>query len=126
MEKIILDKIRKSNQSIKAAILLIENGFYNEAINRIYYSCFHLVSGLLLVNNIDAKTHNGVKTMFHKTYGQNNLIEENLAVFYSSLFFYRHSSDYDDEIEYEKEVVTALYYEALNFIKAINELLTLP
>ena len=121
--KLIAFKIRKSNQSIKAAQLLIENNFYNEAINRIYYACFYLVSALLHKNNINAKTHAGVKTMLHKNFTLTNLIDEELAAFYSSIFFFRHSSDYEEGIEYEKEVTIGLYKEAISFLDSFQNLL---
>ncbi len=124
-DKLIAFKIRKSNQSIKAAQLLIENHFYNEAINRIYYACFYLATALLYKNNINAKTHSGVKTMLHKHFTVTNLIDEDLATFYSSIFFFRHSSDYEEGIEYEKEVTIGLYKEAISFLDSFQNLLNL-
>ncbi len=37
--------------------------FYNAAINRMYYACYYATVALLLKNNIQTQTHNGVKTM---------------------------------------------------------------
>jgi uncharacterized protein (UPF0332 family) len=47
IEKYIFYKIGKANKSLRAASLMIDNGFYNEAINRIYYACFYLVTAIL-------------------------------------------------------------------------------
>ena len=45
----------------------IERGFYNTAMNRMYYACFYVVGALLLNAGIDgAKTHEGVRQMFNK------------------------------------------------------------
>lgn len=45
----------------------INNGFYNTAVNRMYYACFYSVSALLLYHRIDGvKTHEGVRQMFGK------------------------------------------------------------
>ena len=39
----------------------IERGYYNTAMNRMYYACFYAVSGLLLQSEIDGvKSHEGV------------------------------------------------------------------
>lgn len=43
----------------------IERGYYNTAMNRMYYACFYAVSGLLLQSEID-----GVKIM--KVYVKNS------------------------------------------------------
>jgi uncharacterized protein (UPF0332 family) len=126
LKKDIEYKIRKSNQSINAALVLIENNFHNEAISKIYYACFHISSALLNKYNIDAKTHAGVKAMLHKNFFENSLLPQNQASFYSSIFFFRQTSDYDDNIDYEKEVIISLYNEAIIFISTLNELLTKP
>lgn len=34
----------------------IERGYYNTAMNRMYYACFYAVSGLLLQSEIDAES----------------------------------------------------------------------
>lgn len=40
----------------------IERGYYNTAMNRMYYACFYAVSGLLLQSEIDGvKSHEGVR-----------------------------------------------------------------
>ena len=43
----------------------IERGYYNTAMNRMYYACFYAVSGLLLQSEID-----GVRVM--KVYVKNS------------------------------------------------------
>ena len=43
----------------------IERGYYNTAMNRMYYACFYAVSGLLLQSEIDGvKSHEGVRQKF--------------------------------------------------------------
>lgn len=38
-------------------------GYFNAAVNRLYYSCYYAASALMLANNIEASTHKGIKTM---------------------------------------------------------------
>ena len=124
IEQYISYKIGKSNKSLRAASLMIENEFYDEAINRIYYACFYIVTALLFKNNIDAKTHAGVRTMMHKHFVKHNLISQSDGAFYSDIFEYRHSSDYDDYVEFEKDVVEKLFIEAEKFTNNLHNLLT--
>ena len=43
----------------------IERGYYNTAMNRMYYACFYAVGGLLLQSEIDGvKSHEGVRQKF--------------------------------------------------------------
>ena len=40
----------------------IQNGFYNTAMNRMYYACFSAASALLIHIRVDGvKTHDGVR-----------------------------------------------------------------
>ena len=41
--------------TFKAARVLVQNGFWNSAINRLYYSVFYAVNALLVLNGIDSK-----------------------------------------------------------------------
>lgn len=45
----------------------IDRGYYNTAMNRMYYACFYAVSALLLHVGVDGvKSHEGVRQMFGK------------------------------------------------------------
>ena len=47
----------------------IERGYYNTAMNRMYYACFYAVSGLLLQSEIDGvKSHEGVRQKFQPAF----------------------------------------------------------
>ncbi len=61
-------KLQKAEESIAAARVLIENDFYGNAISTIYYAAFHAVNALLINNELNPKTHSGVKSLFHKEF----------------------------------------------------------
>ena len=42
---------------------ITKSGFYNTAVNRIYYACYYAVIALLVKHNISTQTHAGVKQM---------------------------------------------------------------
>lgn len=53
----------------------IVHGYYNTAMNRMYYACFYAASALLLHLEIDGiKSHEGVRQMFRKHVILNNLL----------------------------------------------------
>lgn len=56
-------RLERAYKSLEKALYLSEGGYYNAAINRLYYVCYYMAVALLLKNNISAQTHNGVKTM---------------------------------------------------------------
>ena len=57
-------RTERANKTLLEAKTLIENSFYNAAVNRLYYACYYLVSALLVKYRINAQTHAGVKQMF--------------------------------------------------------------
>jgi len=59
-EEYVRYRIEKSEETYEAAELLLENKKWNSAINRLYYSAYYAVSGLLVQSAINTKTHSGV------------------------------------------------------------------
>lgn len=117
-------KIVKSNHSLRAASLLMENNFYNEAISRLYYACFYLVKAYLYEHQIDAKTHEEIRDMMRKHLVSKNAITENDVIFYSNIFEIRHSVDYGYFIDFDKKIAQVLLTETEIFIINIKELIS--
>ncbi len=117
-------KIVKSNHSLRAASLLMENQFYNEAISRLYYACFYLVKAYLFEHQIEAKTHEEIRDMMRKHLVTTNAITENDVIFYSNIFEIRHSVDYGYFIDFDKKIAQVLLTETEIFIINIKELIS--
>jgi len=49
-------RIAKSNETIHEVETLIENEYWNTAINRMYYACFYAVGALLVKNGIQTNS----------------------------------------------------------------------
>jgi len=63
-ERIAYSKLRieSAYNTFEAAKVLVQNGFCNSAINRLYYSVFYAVNALLVLNEIYSQTHSGIRT----------------------------------------------------------------
>ena len=116
-------RIQRSYETLAEADNLIRDGFYNAAVNRLYYACYYSVMALLLKRNIVARTHQGVKQMFSLHFIANNKIDRQYAVFYGRLFNDRISGDYDDFVQYDEEMIVALRPLAEEFIAVIKDVL---
>lgn len=57
-------RIQSAKETLKAAKLLAENSHWNSAINRLYYTCFYVISALLYKYDINANSHVGLKHQF--------------------------------------------------------------
>lgn len=64
LDDLIRYRINRAAETLREAELMIENLFWNAAVNRIYYACFYAVNGLLLKYGIKANTHKGLRQMF--------------------------------------------------------------
>lgn len=116
-------RVERSNETMLEAKLMIDQGYLNGAINRLYYACFYIVSALLIKNKITAQTHAGTKQMLGLHFVLTDKLSPKIGSIYASLFEKRHSSDYDDFAFYDVETVEQLYFQAQDFIHAIMTLI---
>lgn len=66
-------KLKKADEALKEAQLLLENNFNDAAISRLYYAAFYAISALVINLNLNPKTHQGVKAFLIK----NLFLQEN-------------------------------------------------
>lgn len=98
----------------------IGNGFYNTAVNRMYYACFYAVSALLIANGIQVKSHEGVRQQLGLHFVLTGKISKELGQFYGLLFSKRTAGDYEDFLTHNKETADALYPRCVEFISQIS------
>jgi uncharacterized protein (UPF0332 family) len=118
---IIQYRIEKSERTFLEAKSLKSSQFWNGAVNRLYYTCYHIVSALLIKDGINASTHNGVRSQFFKFYIKTEKMDRRFSVLYSDLMNKRQESDYDDFHEFKQEDVNPLFEEVEEFINVIKK-----
>jgi uncharacterized protein len=101
-------RINRSAEIFQDAKLLADNRRWRSCINRLYYSTFHLVTALLLLDGINTKSHLGLKTKFLQLYIKKNLIDVTLGKVYSKLIDWRQESDYAAIVDFEESDVLPL------------------
>ena len=109
-------RIESARTTLKAAIVLAENGFWNSAVNRLYYSLFYTVSALLYTTGISVKKHSSVKSQFTLHYVKTGKIDKKYGQLLSDLFDWRQKGDYENIFDYDEESVMPL-------IPAVEEML---
>ena len=96
-------RMEKSRETLEVAALLVQNGKWNSAVNRLYYAAYYAVSGLLVKSGIESKTHTGVKTQFLLHFVKTGKIEMSLGKLYADLFDWRQKGDYGDFFDFTEE-----------------------
>ncbi|MDR0581638.1 MAG: HEPN domain-containing protein [Prevotellaceae bacterium] len=114
-------RLQRAKETLLEADTLITGGFYNAAVNRLYYACYYAVIALLIKNNITAQTHQGVRQMFSLHFIVTGKVPQHYSTFYSRLFNDRISGDYDDYVHYDAEMIHAIRPKAETFISMIEE-----
>ena len=117
-------RCQRSDEAIQESELLCREGFYNAAVNRLYYACYYVISALFLKDDIEAHTHSGMKTQFGMHYVKTEKISINQASIYYTLFEKRHSGDYDDFIYFDHEMTQELIALTKEFTSTIKEMVT--
>lgn len=116
-------RIEKAEETLEVAELLIKNSKWNSAINRLYYSCFYAVTGLLVKTGKVTKSHSGVKTQFFLEYIKTGRIDTEYGKLYGDLFDWRQKGDYGDFFDFSGEDVIPLLEPIKRFIALVkNEL----
>lgn len=114
-------RLERAYDTMKEAALLSEKGYYNAAVNRLYYACYYAAAALLLKYKIEAKTHAGVKSMLGLHFVSKGLIPIHIGKILSTLFEKRQSGDYDDFIYCDKEMTEELSAQAKTFIDCLSK-----
>lgn len=116
-------RIAKSSEIFDDAVLLAQNGRWNSCINRLYYSSYYLASALLFKNDINAETHNGVKTQLFLKFVKDGIISKECGKLYSHLFDWRQEADYVDFIDFDEETAVSLLKEVMILNETLKDLI---
>lgn len=116
-------RYQRSQETLAEIPSLKQLGYYNTAINRLYYACYYAAVALLIRHGINPGTHAGVKQMIGMHFVATGRMSREIGRSFSLLFERRHSSDYDDFAYSTEEEVNELLPKAKAFIEAVGLLL---
>ncbi|MEN8119862.1 MAG: HEPN domain-containing protein [Bacteroidota bacterium] len=114
-------RLVKATETFNEVQELIKLGYYNTAINRLYYSCFYAIIALLLHNDISATTHSGVRKMLGLHFISKNKISQESGKLFSELFDKRQKGDYNDFFDFDKSSVEKLILPTKTLIEEIKK-----
>ena len=116
-------RYQRSQETLAEIPSLKQLGYYNTAVNRLYYACYYAAVALLIRHGINPGTHAGVKQMIGMHFVATGRMSRETGRSFSLLFERRHSSDYDDFAYSTEEEVNELLPKAKTFIEAVGLLL---
>jgi hypothetical protein len=109
--KNIREEMDKAAKTIKAATLLFDNGFFEDAISRLYYFILYNIRALLLTKGLEPKSHEGALRLFGLHFIKEGIFEPKASHAFSRLMKYREEADYnpsyiftsEDFVDFKKE-----------------------
>lgn len=118
-------RFSRAEETFKDALLMLEKGSYNSAINRFYYAAFYAVRALLATKGLDSSKHSGVISLFQREFVKTGIFNDiEIARALSRSFEKRQDSDYEDFATVSEEEVKLLKREVRAFIDRCNDILT--
>ncbi len=114
---LVLYRMDRSTESIRAAEIMFEKGMLTISINRIYYSMFYAVQALLAIQGSSFSKHGQVKGYFNRHFIKTGIFPMEMGKMYNKAFEYRQKFDYVDFAVPESEMV----YEYIEKARMFNE-----
>lgn len=102
---------------------LLENGCYQDSINRSYYSIFTAIRALLAEEEKDFKKHSAVISYFQKNYIKTKIFEDKFSDYVRDAFEIRNDCDYQDFFFVSREEAETQYLHAEEFYEAVKNYL---
>ena len=114
-------RINSAFKTIDAAKVLAENGFWNSAVNRLYYAVFYAVNALLVMNDIQSKSHASVKSQFSLHFIRTGKIDKKYGKLLAELYDWRQKGDYENIFDYDSDSVWPLFTPVREMIDLIDK-----
>jgi uncharacterized protein (UPF0332 family) len=110
--------IQKAAQSLKAATLLFDDGYYDFSASRSYYAMFYCAEALLFTKGLSFSKHSAVISFFGKEFVKTKTMPEKLHTFLREAFDLRRVGDYETMLGVSKEDAEECIRRAEEFFKA--------
>ncbi len=117
-------RIARAIDTLDNAKILAEKEKWNSSINRLYYAAYYAVTALLLKNDLNPTTHNGVKSNFSEHFVKPGIIPLEFGKIYSQLFSWRQKGDYDDFYDFDKDKIYPYFEPVKELIEIIRNRLS--
>lgn len=123
-QAILTYRLEKAENALKQVEANIANEFWDLIANRLYYAAYYAVTALLISENHETHTHNGVITMFGLHFVKTDKFTKEDHRLYQRLFTQRQTGDYSDNFFLDKEDVMPQIEPTKKFIKKISDYLS--
>lgn len=119
MKETLVLYIKKAQNSLQAADLLIENQLFEAAVSRAYYAMFDMAKALLFSINNHAHTHQGVISQFSKYFVKTEIFDKKYGNILAKTLQKRLISDYEIGKGVEPQLAIEIVNDAHEFVQFV-------
>lgn len=113
--------IEKAERNFEQAQKNADMGYWDLVANRLYYSVFHAVNALMLMDGIHTGMHKGTSAMFGKHYVLTGKFSREEGILYSRLQTMRERADYQNTFSFPEETGLKLISNTEQLLNRIKE-----
>jgi uncharacterized protein (UPF0332 family) len=117
-------EVRRGNEALESARILLDAGMHADAVSRAYYGAFHYARALLLMLGEEARTHGGLERMLQRDLVREGKLDPDVARLFSRLQKFRQDADYDAEFVFTKKGASEEVAAAGSFVAEAQAVLT--
>ena len=123
MTEAVEELLDKSLQSIRAAELLLKEGYFSFAASRAYYSMFYALEALLLTRELSFSRHSGVMAAFGKEFVKTGAFDSLFHRCLLNAFELRNAGDYGAVQAVSEEDTRQVIDQSRELLAAIDQYL---
>lgn len=116
-------RIEKASRNLRIAQQNFQLAQYEEAVSKSYYYILTAMRALIALHHQEARTHEGVITLFQKLFVQPKLFPKEFNRAIKTLRSLRQDADYGDFIEISREQAAQGLRHAAEFLKRAEEVM---
>ncbi len=118
--KEIRELLQKADRSLKAAEILLQQGYCDFSISRAYYAMFYAAQAILLTKDVRRVKHSGIIAAFNELFVHSGQLPHDLFISLRDAFEDRAEGDYGLNVISEEQAVSCLL-EARKFVAEIDK-----
>jgi uncharacterized protein (UPF0332 family) len=120
MREEILGWLQRARKGLRAARVLRDNGFPEDAVSRAYYAMFYCAKALTVHQGQTLSKHQAVISAFGRDFARTGLLDPRLHQYIREAFEQRGIADYTWNAEMRDKVATEHIQRAEEFLTAVE------
>ncbi len=121
--KNIAAEVKRGDESLDSAKLLLGAGKLADAVSRAYYAAFHYARAMLLTLGEETRTHGGLERLLHRDLVREGALDPEVARLFSRLQKFRQDADYTAEFVFTAAGAAEEVAAAERFVREARALL---